>query len=178
MKDLAAKAKGKETVARWVDPEQHPCRACRPDARVNIRTLIMADYEQVWKLWQLCKIPVGGSYSRTALERMVSHDQDLSLIAEMNGIIIGAVLGLLHGGQGQISNHAVDPRCRGRGIGTMLFKEIEGKLVAKGASEIEVMVPIDSLNGRKFFEDVGFVDDGRYAFLVKQYQEGRRKPGV
>ncbi|MBI2858572.1 MAG: GNAT family N-acetyltransferase, partial [Chloroflexi bacterium] len=80
--------------------------------------------------------------------------------------------------QGQISNHAVDPRCRGRGIGTMLFKEIEGKLVAKGASEIEVMVPIDSLNGRKFFEDVGFVDDGRYAFLVKQYQEGRHNPGV
>lgn len=178
MKELASRAKGKEGVRPWSDPEQHPCRVCRTNANIRIRPLAMAEYEQVWRLWHLCKVPVGESYSRAAVERITAHDSDLCLVAELNGAIIGAVIGFLHGAHGRICNHAVDPHCRGRGIGSMLYREVEGKLIAKGASEIEIMLPVDSLEGRKFFEDLGFVDDGRYAFMVKQYPEGKHRADV
>lgn len=178
MKQMASRAKGKETVRPHVDPEQPPCRMCRTNANVVIRPLTMADYEQVWRLWHLCKVPVSESYSRAAVERITTHDPDLSLVAELNGVIIGAVIGFLHGTHGRICNHAVEPHCRGRGIGSLLYREVEGKLIAKGASEIEIMLPVGSLEGRKFFEDLGFVDDGRYAFMVKQYLEGKRKADV
>ncbi|GEM_PF-363297 len=177
MKELASQATGGQ-VRPLVDPDPHPCKACRPDAQVNIRALTMADYEQAWQLWHVCKMPIGESYSRAAVERMTAHDPDLSLVAELHGVIIGAVIGFLHGGHGRVCNHAVDPRCRGRGIGSMLYKEIEGKLIAKGANEIEVMIPVGSIDGRKFFEDMGFLDDDRYAFMVKQYPEGRHRPNV
>ncbi|MDO8472508.1 MAG: 2-amino-4-hydroxy-6-hydroxymethyldihydropteridine diphosphokinase [Dehalococcoidia bacterium] len=178
MKQMASQAKGKDTVHPWADPTPHPCQACRTDAKINIRPLAMTDYEQAWRLWHLCKMPLGESYSRAAVERMTVHDPELGLVAELNGVIIGAVIGFLHGAHGRVCNHAVDPRCRGRGIGTMLYKEIEGKLIAKGANEIEIMVPVASLDGRKYFEDMGFADDGRYAFMVKQYPEGKHRADV
>lgn len=177
MKQMASQAKGKETVHPFPDPE-HPCQACRADAKINIRSFTMGEYEQVWRLWHLCKVPIGESYSRDAVERMTAHDPELCLIAELNGVVIGAVIGFLNGAHGRICNHAVDPRCRGRGIGTLLYKEIEGKLIAKGANEIEVMVPVDSLDGRKYFEDLGFADDVRYAFMIKLYPEGRHRADV
>lgn len=177
MKQMASQAKGKETVHPFSDPE-HPCQACRADMKMNIRSFTMNDYEQVWRLWHLCKVPIGESYSREAVGRMTAHDPELCLVAELNGIIIGAVIGFLNGAHGRICNHAVDPRCRGRGIGTLLYKEIEGKLIAKGANEIEVMVPVDSLDGRKYFEDLGFADDVRYAFMIKLYPEGKHRSDV
>lgn len=177
MKQMASQAKGKETVQPFQDPE-HPCQACRADAKINIRPFTMDEYEQVWRLWHLCKVPIGESYSRAAVERMTTHDPELCLIAELNGVVIGAVIGFLNGAHGRICNHAVDPRCRGRGIGTLLYREIEGKLIAKGANEIEVMVPVDSLDGRKYFEDLGFADDDRYAYMIKLYPEGKHRADV
>lgn len=178
MKHLVSQARGKGTVRPWTNPDPNPCRACRTDAKVDIRQLTMADYEQAWRLWHLCKVPVGESFERAAVQRMTEHDPDLCLVAELNGAIIGAVIGFLHGGHGRVCNHAVDPRCRGRGIGAMLFKEVEGKLIAKGATEIEAMVPVTSLEGRKFFEDQGYIEDGRYMFMVRQYHQERHRADV
>ncbi|MEW6033575.1 MAG: 2-amino-4-hydroxy-6-hydroxymethyldihydropteridine diphosphokinase [Chloroflexota bacterium] len=173
MRELASKTKDKQKVRPYIEPGLHPCQICRGDVKVNIHQMTVADYEQVWRLWHLCKVPVGSSFSREAVERLTHHDPELSLVAEVNGVIIGAIVGVLHGSQGRVCNHAVDIRCRGRGIGAKLFKEVERKLTAMGATEVEIMVPRDSLQGRKFFEDLGFKDDDRYEFMVKFYPPGK-----
>lgn len=174
VKDLASQSKDNDSVRKLPAAGEDSCPASQAEAKISIRQMTMSDYEPVWRLWHLCKIPVGTSFQRSAIEQMTRHDPDLTLVAELNGIIIGAVIGVLHGSQGRIFNHAVDPRCRGRGIGARLFREAERKLQEKGATEIEIAVPRDSLEGRKFFEDVGFKDEDRYAYMVKRYGKNAR----
>lgn len=169
MKQLAAKTKGKGKLRPWAEPQKHPWLVCQDEFKVKIRELIPNDYAQVWRLWQSCKIPMGKGFDQAALKRMRQHDPDLCLVAELNQVIIGVAIGFLHGSHGRIYNHAVDTHCRGRGIGTKLFEEIENRLKAKGAAEIEAMIPRESLEGREFFVDLGFSEDNRYLFMVKQY---------
>ncbi|MBI2854655.1 MAG: 2-amino-4-hydroxy-6-hydroxymethyldihydropteridine diphosphokinase [Chloroflexi bacterium] len=172
VEELAAKVKDKDKVRLAGQSGAPPSTSCRSDSKVVIRPLAMKDYDDAWRLWHLCKVPVGATFDRAAVERLVQRNPELILVAELNGMVIGTVIGALQGSQGHIFNHAVDPRCRGRGIGTRLFQEVEQRLIKMGAREIEVMVPKDSLDGKKFFEDAGFKDDSRYVFMVKQYPAG------
>jgi ribosomal protein S18 acetylase RimI-like enzyme len=169
MKQLSPRSRGKDNVHLWKEPAPHPCLVCREDDKVELREMVPDDYSQVWRLWHLCKIPLEKGFDQAALERMRNQEPDLCLVAELNRVIIGVAIGFLHGSHGRVYNYAVDTHCRRRGIGSRLFREVEKRLRSKGASEIEATVPRESLEGRKFFEDLGFSEDERYVFMVRHY---------
>lgn len=70
----------------------------------------------------------------------MQRGDDLLLVAESEGLIIGTVMGGWDGWRGNIYRLAVLPEYRRRGIGRALIDEVTARLRAIGARKISIMV--------------------------------------
>lgn len=145
-----------------------------------IRDFSMADFDRVWQLWQVCHIDLGPDDTPERLAVKLERDPDLFLVAEEGEAVLGAVIGTWDGRVGWIYNHAVEPRCRRTGIGSMLTKELERRLKDKGAKETYLLVAEDNLNAQDFYEAQGFREDRGQVVMVKPLYpaEASTSPGA
>lgn len=92
------------------------------------------------------------------------------IVAEMNGLVIGYVVGFLaKEGTGRIFSLAVHPAYQGRGAGSALLKELIGIFRSFGAVEIILEVRSGNIRARKFYEKHGFYKIG---IMEKYYNDG------
>ncbi len=92
------------------------------------------------------------------------------IVAEMNGMVIGYVVGFLaKEGTGRIFSLAVRPAYQGRGAGSALLKELAGIFRNFGAVEIILEVRSGNIRARKFYEKHGFYQTG---VAEKYYNDG------
>ncbi len=134
---------------------------------MKIRSFASADYKQVWQLWHACHILLGPSDTQDAIEKKLERDPDLLLVADVNNAILGVVIGAWDGRTGWIYNHAVEPRCRGQGIGSALMQEMERRMAKKGASSIKLLVGKDNLDAQDFYQDNGFKEESGQLVMAK-----------
>ena len=123
---------------------------------MRIRPFTMADFEMVWQLWHVCRLPVGSRDRREEIERKLERDPDLFLVAEMNQAVMATVMGAWDGRNGWVYNHAVDPRIRRMGVGSRLIKELERRLREKGAREINLVVGRSNFEAQVVYQEAGF----------------------
>lgn len=92
------------------------------------------------------------------------------IVAEMNGLVIGYVVGFLaKEGTGRIFSLAVYPAYQSRGAGSALLKELAGIFRSFGALEIILEVRSGNIRARKFYEKHGFYQIG---VMEKYYNDG------
>ncbi len=92
------------------------------------------------------------------------------IVAEMNGLVIGYVVGfLVNEGTGRVFSLAVHPAYQGRGAGSALLKELAGIFRTFGAVEIILEVRSSNTRARKFYEKHGFYQTG---IVEKYYNDG------
>ena len=117
-----------------------------------------SDYEQVIELWQSIErgIHLGRSDTFTEIEKKISRDPDLFLVAEFDGRIIGAVMGGFDGRRGLIYHLAVASAFRGRGIGSDLMQGVESRLRAKGCLKCYLMVTLDNMEVINYYAQHGW----------------------
>ena len=116
-------------------------------ALVQIREFqFPSDYESVYQLWASIEkgVHLGRSDTRAEIEKKISRDPDLFLVAEYDSNIVGAVMGGFDGRRGLIYHLAVDASFRGNGIGSRLMDEVESRLKAKGCLKCYLLVTIDN----------------------------------
>lgn len=105
------------------------------------------------------KVGDAGPYfwSREQLENWVNTDEDVLLVAEINGTIAGFVLGVLHKPTGKFywENQMVAPKFRNRGVARALVDEMKLLLKAKDATYIHFLVRTDNKN-IEFYKNCGF----------------------
>lgn len=126
---------------------------------VLIRTFIFPqDYQAVIELWNTAGpgIRVRRSDEPEEIEKKLQRDPDLFLVAEMNGRIIGSVMGGFDGRRGMVYHLAVDATLRHLGIGTSLMNELEQRLKEKGCIRAYLLVTRDNLNAMHFYEELGW----------------------
>ncbi len=78
------------------------------------------------------------------IERKLNHDVSLFLVAEVNGEVVGTVMGGYDGHRGSAYYLGVHPEYRGRGIANALLNRLEKKLIARGCPKINIMVREDN----------------------------------
>ena len=117
-----------------------------------------SDYEQVLELWQSIEkgVRLGKSDSLTEIEKKISRDPDLFLVASTGGHIIRAVIGGFDGRRGLIYHLAVASSYRGHGIGSSLMEEVESRLRAKGCLKCYLMVTLDNLTVSDYYTQRGW----------------------
>jgi ribosomal protein S18 acetylase RimI-like enzyme len=117
-----------------------------------------SDYDPVIELWQSIEkgVHLGRSDSLTEIEKKVRRDPDLFLIAELDGEIIGAVMGGFDGRRGLIYHLAVASAYRGQGIGSGLMNEVESRLRAKGCLKCYLLVTLDNIEVADYYTQGGW----------------------
>lgn len=140
---------------------------------IVIRSFTMADFEAVRQLWQTCNIQLGPQDSQEEIQKKLKRDSDLFLVAEVNNIISGAIIGAWDGRNGWIYNNAVDPRSRRLGLGSRLLSELERRLKAKGASRIRLLVGLGNFDAQYFYEDSGFNMDEERIVMSKLLKDNK-----
>ena len=116
------------------------------------------DYPQVENLWASMEkgISLGRSDTPNEIQKKLTRDPDLFILAEENGQIVGTVIGGFDGRRGLIYHLAVDASSRDRGIGSRLMDEIEARLRSKGCLRCYLLVKMDNPEGMQYYENHGW----------------------
>ncbi len=112
------------------------------------------DYPAAKRLWE--SMEKGVRFSRSdvpdEIEKKMQRDPDLFLIAEVDGEVVGTVIGGFDGRRGMVYHLAVDSAQRGRGLAMQLMEELEARLIAKGAIRAYLLVAADNSEARALYE--------------------------
>jgi len=130
------------------------------DPSINIREFqYPQDYEQATRLWQNMDkgVRFGRSDVPTEIEKKVARDPDLFLVAELDGEIVGTVIGGFDGRRGMVYHLAVAHEHRRRGLADLLMAELEKRLVAKGAIRAYLLVHKDNHEARALYEKQNWI---------------------
>lgn len=125
-----------------------------------LRTFSLADYEALIHLWTSCGpgVAVGPSDTREALALKLARDPELALAAEVDGRLVGTVLGGFDGRRGTVHHLAVLPEFRGQGIAKALMAELERRLAAKGCLKAWALIVGENAAVASFYESIGWSD--------------------
>lgn len=131
-----------------------------------------SDYEKVIELWQSIEkgVHLGRSDSLTEIEKKISRDPDLFLVAVSEGNIVGAVIGGFDGRRGLIYHLAVASLFRGCGVGSGLMNELESRLRAKGCLKCYLMVTVDNIEVADYYEKRGWQPMDQVRLFGKELQ--------
>ncbi len=115
------------------------------------------DYRAVLDLWKNAGpgIQLSPSDEPGEIRKKLQRDPDLFLVAELNGRLVGAVLGGFDGRRGLAYHLAVAPAHRKRGIGRRLMQELENRLRAKGCLKYYLLVTRQNQEALAFYQSLG-----------------------
>jgi ribosomal protein S18 acetylase RimI-like enzyme len=109
----------------------------------TIRSATSEDVPSVLSLW----VAAGGSPSvgdtPEGLSCLLRTDADALLLAEIGGVVVGSLIAGWDGWRGSFYRLAVHPDRRRQGIATVLLREGERRLRARGAVRLTAIVTDD-----------------------------------
>ena len=130
---------------------------------VRIRRLEDTDLGQITGIDE----KIGGSYRPEVWERRMAYysrrDPDASLVAELDGQVIGFMFGEIRSGEfgleeptGWIEVLGVDPETQGQAVGRRLAESMMEYFERSGAAAVRTMVDAEMVDIERFFESLGF----------------------
>lgn len=169
-------------IARW-QREQRLTRTAkrRPDlapaapgserpafkaAGARIRTGEANDLEAVLALWASAGpgIRLGISDTLPELQRKLTRDPDLFLVAHAGKRLVGAVMGGWDGRRGHVYHLAVARQARGNGLGAAIMAELEARFRLKGCSRLNLLVAPEGATALDFYGRLGWQPTGATSF--------------
>lgn len=116
------------------------------------------DYQAIYELWKNAGsgIHLRRSDEPQEIEKKLQRDPDLFLVAEVEGQIVGSVMGGFDGRRGMMYHMAVAKTYRRRGIGTALMKSLEHRLKEKGCIRYYLLVVKDNAEAVRFYQERGW----------------------
>jgi ribosomal protein S18 acetylase RimI-like enzyme len=112
------------------------------------------DYAAVIELWSQAGpgVHVRRSDQPEEIAKKLQRDPDLFLVAEAEGLMVGAVMGGFDGRRGLVYHLAVAAAYRQHGLGAALMQELETRLRAKGCIRCYLLVTKDNEQAMRFYE--------------------------
>jgi ribosomal protein S18 acetylase RimI-like enzyme len=123
---------------------------------MRIREFKIGDYLLVRDLWQTAGLVLRPGDELEDVKLKLQRDPDLFLVAELEGEIVGSVIGGWDGRRGWIYHLAVKPEHQRKGIGVGLVHEVEKRLVARGAKKVNAQVYKSNEQSSAFFKAIGY----------------------
>ena len=125
-----------------------------PNERIQVREFhFPQDYPAARFLWENAGsgIHVRRSDEPEEIQKKLLRDPDLFLVAEINGRLVGTVIGGFDGRRGLIYHLAVEAAFR-QCIGSLLMDEVEQRLRVKGCLKCYLMVAADNQDAMRFYK--------------------------
>ena len=133
---------------------------------IIIRTMTIDDYDRVAALWAGIKGFGIRSIddSREGIERFLRRNPNTSVVAEMDGKLVGSILCGQDGRQGCLYHVCVDASYRQHGIGRKLVAKAIEALKAEQINKVYLIAFTRNEGGNAFWKKVGWQcqDDRNY----------------
>lgn len=125
---------------------------------MNIRTMKISDYDEVYALWMSCAGMGLNNLddSRDGIDRFLKRNPDTCFVAEADGKITGVIIAGNDGRRGYIYHTAVSPECRRQGVGKSLVTAALNALEQQGINKAALVVFDRNKDGNSFWEKQGF----------------------
>jgi ribosomal protein S18 acetylase RimI-like enzyme len=123
---------------------------------MKIREFKLDDYSVVRDLWQTSGLILRPGDELEDVKLKLQRDPDLFLVAEQENMIVGSVMGGWDGRRGWIYHLAVKREHERKGIGARLVREVEERLVTKGARKVNAQVYKWNEKSFEFFKAIGY----------------------
>jgi ribosomal protein S18 acetylase RimI-like enzyme len=124
-----------------------------------IRQFHTDDTANVVSLWQACELTRPWNNPELDIQRKLSVNDDLFLVADDDGQIIGSIMGGYDGHRGWINYLAVAPSVQKQGLGRELMEAVESRLLDKGCPKINLQIRNGNDAVVAFYEAIGYSDD-------------------
>ena len=111
---------------------------------------------QVIDLWKKCNLIKSWNDPNKDIDRKLKVNDNLFLIVEFNKVIIGSAMIGYDGHRGSLYYLAVDPKHQGKGVGKMLMKEIEKRLIEIGCPKINVFIRNSNIEVKEFYQSIDY----------------------
>jgi len=139
-------------------------------SEVLIRRIRDGELAAVLQMWQAAGVtPPSASDSIEGLTRLIREPAALLLVAAIDDLIVGSVIGGWDGWRGNIYRLAVTPEHRRKGITRQLVAEISAELFAKGATRLSALVEHEHQCAMDFWDsvsDLGYERDLKFARYI------------
>lgn len=129
-----------------------------------IRSFAESDREAVISLWQECELTRPWNDADKDIDRKLTVQRELFLVAESHGRIVGSAMGGYDGHRGWVNYLAVSPELRGRGLGRELMGTIETRLEAVGCPKVNVQIRAGNDAASEFYLAIGYTPDEVVSF--------------
>lgn len=137
-----------------------------------IRDYRPEDYGQVWALWQESGLPAKchGRDTPHQLIRQIAGGTVFILVAEMEGAVVGTVVGSHDGRKGWLNRLAVAAAWRGApvGVAARLVQEAERRFRALGLEIFCCLIEADNLPSARFMSRMGYERFGHIQYFAKK----------
>ena len=111
---------------------------------------------QVIDLWKKCNLIKSWNDPNKDIDRKLKVNDNLFLIVEFNKVIIGSAMIGYDGHRGSLYYLAVDPKHLRKGVGEMLMKEIEKKLIEVGCPKINIFIRNSNVEVKEFYQSIDY----------------------
>jgi ribosomal protein S18 acetylase RimI-like enzyme len=134
---------------------------------LSIRACRLEDIDAVLELWRQAEATPGVTDTADDLRRAVADSPAHVLVAEVEGRLVGSIIGTFDGWRGNIYRLAVHPDHRRQGVARALVAEVEKRLTEQEAKHITALVEKDHPWAMSFWEAVGYLVDERIVRRVR-----------
>lgn len=138
---------------------------------MKIREFKIEEYAIVRDLWQVGGLILRPGDELEDVKLKLQRDPDLFLVAEQGDEIVGTVTGGWDGRRGWIYHLAVKPEHQRKGIGVGLVREVEKRLVSKGAKKVNAQVYKWNAQSSEFFRATGYETQSDLIMFGKQLRK-------
>ncbi len=131
-----------------------------------------SDYDEVRALW----LTIRGfgirtlDDSREEIERFIARNPTTSVVARLDGRIVGSILCGSDGRQGSLYHVCVAEDCRRRGIGTRMVGYCMERLREMGVNKVALIAFKSNSGGNVFWKTIGWTsaDVNYYEFILNE----------
>ena len=125
---------------------------------VTVRSMQIEDYDQVYALWMTIH---GFSIrtiddSREGVERFLKRNPGISVVAEMDGRVVGAILCGHDGRRGCLYHVCVHEAYRMHGIGRAMVVHCMNALQQEGINKVSLIAFTKNDIGNAFWKQIGW----------------------
>ena len=139
--------------------------------KMPIREFNIADHDEVVRLWKESGLLIRPGDDIDGIRLKLQRDPDLFLVFEDRDEIIGVVMGAWDGRRGWINHLAVKPNRQRAGIGTALVRELERRLILKGARKVNAQIYHWNKKSVDFFRRAGYDVHKDLIMIGKTFQK-------
>jgi ribosomal protein S18 acetylase RimI-like enzyme len=137
---------------------------------VEIRPYEDADEPAVIALWNEERSDTAPHNDpATVIRKKLSVDRDLFLVAVVDGVVVGTVIGGYDGHRGWVYAVMVAQSTRRRGIGSALLHRLEELLAQRGCMKVNLQVRTSNAGVVAFYEELGYTVEERISMGKRLY---------